>query len=108
VTSPSPGEGKTTTVANLGFGLHSRNEGCSSWTAICDAPPSTGSWALNSPRAQRVLTGHATMQQAVHKNIVPGLDVLCAGELPVRDPEILGSKHMVNFLKDLNSTMNGS
>jgi capsular exopolysaccharide synthesis family protein len=55
-----------------------------------------------SPGLSEVLTGHATAQEAIHKNILPGLDVLCAGHLQMKDPEILGSKHMAKFLRDLN------
>ena len=103
VTSPSPGEGKTTTVANLGFAFAQSERRVLIVDSDLRRPALHRLLGLElTPGLSEVLTGHATMQQAVHKNIVPGLDVLCAGELPVRDPEILGSKHMVNFLKDLN------
>jgi len=103
VTSPSPGEGKTTTVANLGFAFAQSERRVLIVDSDLRRPALHALLGYElSPGLSEVLTGRAPMQHAVHKNLIPGLDVLTAGELPVRDPEILGSKHMLNFLKDLN------
>ena len=103
VTSPNPGEGKSTTVANLGFAFAQSERR----VLIVDSDlrrlmvHTLFGFDL-SPGLSEVLTGRATLQQAVHKHIIPGLDVLCAGEQQKTDPEILGSKHMMTFLKELN------
>jgi len=103
VTSPSPGEGKTTTVANLGFAFAQSERRVLIVDSDLRRPALHKILGYDlSPGLSEVLTGRASMQHAVHKNLIPGLDVLTAGELPVRDPEILGSKHMLNFLNELN------
>ena len=103
VTSPNPGEGKTTTVANLGFAFAQAERRALIVDSDLRRPAVHTTFGFDlSPGLSEVLTGKVTAQHAIHKNILPGLDVLCAGHLQMRDPEILGSKHMAKFLKDLN------
>jgi tyrosine-protein kinase Etk/Wzc len=103
ITSPNPGEGKTTTVANLGFAFAQAERRALIVDTDLRRPAVHAMFGFDvSPGLSEVLTGHATAQEAIHKNILPGLDVLCAGHLQMKDPEILGSKHMAKFLRDLN------
>jgi capsular exopolysaccharide synthesis family protein len=103
VTSPNPGEGKSTTVANLGFAFAQSERRVLIVDSDLRRPVIHSMFGFDlSPGLSEVLTGKATLQNAVHKRIIPGLDVLCAGELMTTDPEILGSKHMMTFLKELN------
>ena len=103
VTSPNPGEGKSTTVANLGFAFAQSERRVLIVDSDLRRPMVHTIFGFSlSPGLSEVLTGRSSLQQAVHKHIIPGLDVLCAGEQLKTDPEILGSKHMMSFLKELN------
>jgi capsular exopolysaccharide synthesis family protein len=105
VTSPNPGEGKTTTVANLGFAFAQAERRVLIVDSDLRQPSMHRTFGFDlSPGLSDILAGKTTLSHAMHANVIPGLDVLCAGDLLVKDPEILGSKHMEKFLKDLQST----
>jgi capsular exopolysaccharide synthesis family protein len=105
VTSPNPGEGKTTTVANLGFAFAQAERRVLIVDSDLRQPAIHKTFDFDlSPGLSDILAGKTTLARAMHANVIPGLDVLCAGDLLLKDPEILGSKHMEKFLKDLQST----
>lgn len=103
-TSPNPGEGKTTTVANLGFAFAQAGRRVLIVDSDLRQPAIHKTFDFDlSPGLSDILANKATLAHAVHANVIPGLDVLCAGDLLLKDPEILSSKHMEDFLKDLHS-----
>ena len=105
VTSPEPGEGKTTTVCNLGIVM--AHNGKHVIIVDCD---------LRNPKIHKFfgftnrigisnLFSEAKLQldDVIQATEVPGLDVVTTGGLPPNPSELLGSKKMQQFLKDLQS-----
>jgi tyrosine-protein kinase Etk/Wzc len=105
VTSPNPGEGKTTTTANLGVAFAQAERRVLVVDSDLRRPSLHAVFGLdNTPGLSEVLSDQVTLQKAIHPNFIHGLDILCAGEPSAKGAELLGSRHMVKFLKDLNQT----
>ncbi len=104
VTSPSPGEGKTRTAANLAAAMAQ----ASRRVVLVDGD-------LHRPRLHRVfglrnnaglttalLPGsHDGLEDLLQETSVPGLHVLTSGPLPPNPAELLGSTRMRQLLADL-------
>jgi capsular exopolysaccharide synthesis family protein len=98
LTSAGPGEGKTTTVANLGVTLAQADKN----TLILDCD-------LRNSRLHRMFGAHntkglvdilmgANKVQEVWQEPVPGLKLICAGPPPPYPAELLSSQRLVEFL----------
>lgn len=102
VTSPTAGEGKTTTVANLAVAL--AHTGKRVIAVSCD---------LRKPRLHRffdlpndvgvtsILTGEATLKDAAQSCQIPTLRVLSCGPIPPNPADLLGSDEMQALLEEL-------
>jgi len=104
VTSPGPGEGKSTTAANLAITLAQQG----SRTLLVDAdlrrPLVHRAFNLvQEPGLTDILVGTATLREAARPNVVPNLDVLPAGALPPNPSELLGSATMHRLLDQLRA-----
>lgn len=102
VTSTVPGEGKTTTSANLAMitALDGRS------VILVDADmrrPSLDKF-FNLPRQpglSNVLVGQASLRDALQDTEIPGLRVLTSGTLPPNPAELLNSPALDNLLVEL-------
>ena len=96
VTSPSLGEGKSTTVCNLGAGpgrgRHQRADHRRRPAAAVDRPLPERSTARSG--LTTVLVNRVPAQRAVQP-LAPALDVLPSGLMPPNPSELLGSDRMV-------------
>jgi len=102
VTSPGPGEGKSTTAANLAITL--AQQGAHTLLADADLRRPLVHRAFNlvqEPGLTDVLVGTATLREAVRPNVLAGLDVLPGGALPPNPSELLGSEAMQRVLTEL-------
>jgi capsular exopolysaccharide synthesis family protein len=105
ITSPGPGEGKSTTAANLAITLAQQG----SRTLLVDAdlrrPLVHRAFNLvQEPGLTDVLVGGAQLREAVRPNVIPKLDVLPAGALPPNPSELLGSEAMRRLTEQLRTS----
>jgi tyrosine-protein kinase Etk/Wzc len=104
VTSPGPGEGKSTTAANLAITL--AQQGAHTLLVDADLRRPLVHRAFNlvqEPGLTDILVGTAMLREAVRPNVVPSLDVLPAGALPPNPSELLGSAAMHRLLDQLRA-----
>jgi len=102
VTSPGPGEGKSTTAANLAITL--AQQGSPTLLVDADLRRPIVHRAFNlvqEPGLTDVLIGATDLREAIRPNVVPKLDVLPAGALPPNPSELLGSAAMRRLLEDV-------
>jgi len=98
-TSPGPGEGKSTTVANLAAVLAARGDR----VLLIDADLRRGELhdifdLLRSPGLSDLLVGELDPREAVRPDVRPGLDVLPSGKRPPNPSELLGSQPLADLL----------
>ncbi len=98
-TSPGPGEGKSTTVANLAAVLAARGDR----TLLIDADLRRGELhdafdLLRSPGLSDLLVGELDQREAIRPTIRPNFDFLPAGKRPPNPSELLGSQAMADLL----------
>lgn len=98
-TSPGPGEGKSTSVANLAAVLADRGDK----TLLVDADLRRGTLhenfdLLRSPGLSDLLVGELDPREAIRPAVRPALDLLPAGKRPPNPSELLGSQAMAKLL----------
>lgn len=105
ITSGGAGEGKSTTVANLGMAMAQGGQK----TLLIDTD-------LRRPVLHRyfniertvgitgVLADEISLEDAIQKDIFPGLSILPSGALPPNPAELLGSRRMQMLLQRLLET----
>ncbi len=95
VTSPGPGEGKSTTAANLAGALAQGGQRTLLIDGDLRRPLVHQAFALvQEPGLTDVLVGRATAREAVRPEVLPNLDVLPSGAIPPNPSELLGSAAM--------------
>jgi len=103
ITSPNPGDGKTTVAVNLALTmarggnrvlLIEANFRRPSVGRIFDVPESVG--------LSNVLVGLAAADDAIQATRIENLDVMVCGILPPSPAELLGSAHMRQLIQDLS------
>ena len=106
VTSALKGEGKSTTSINLSYTLAQNNKRVLLIEGDMRIPVIATTLKLDSPVGlSHVLAGINTLQEAVHTTeLIQGLYVLPAGDIPPNPSELLSSKRMEQVLDELTSS----
>ncbi|MFQ5648571.1 MAG: GumC family protein [bacterium] len=104
VTSPGPGEGKSTTAANLAIAISLQG----TRTIIVDAdlrrPVTHRIFGLEKSRGlTNVLVGNLSLEEAVQPSQIQNLDILTSGILPPNPAELMGSERMADLIRNVKS-----
>ncbi len=104
VTSSGPGEGKSTTAANLAIAISLQG----TRTLIVDTdlrrPVGHRIFGLEKNKGlTNVLVGNLTIDEAVQNSSIKNLDVITSGILPPNPAELLGSDRMLDFIEQVKS-----
>jgi capsular exopolysaccharide synthesis family protein len=103
VTSPSPAEGKSTTISNLAVTFAQAEKRVLLVDADMRRPAVHDIFNLSkTPGITDILVGTSTFEDAVHRNVADNLDVLCCGTTPPNPAEQLGSRRMQELIKRLS------
>lgn len=101
VTSSGPGEGKSTTTANLAVVFAQQGKTVLLIDADLRKPTVHYTFKLtNSTGLTTVLTNQSSLMDTVNKTDESNLYILPSGPIPPNPSELLGSKAMQHFMKD--------
>jgi capsular exopolysaccharide synthesis family protein len=102
VSSPSKGEGKTTTLVNLAIAMVKGNEKVLIIDANFRYPAIHSTFKLsNNEGFLDVLKGTVSFTRAVHHTHIKNLDVLTSGELSPSSLEVINSQTVSAFLENI-------
>ena len=102
VTSPGPGEGKSTTAANLAVALAQSGQRTLLVDADLRRPQIHRAFSLvQEPGLTDVLVGRVPAREAIRPDVEPQLDVLPSGPTPPNPSELLGSHAMHTLVGEL-------
>ena len=101
VTSSGPGEGKSTTTANLAVVFAQQGKSVLLVDADLRKPTVHYTFKLNNiVGLTSILTNQTTLKEAVSKADESSLYILSSGPVPPNPSELLGSKAMKSFMKE--------
>jgi len=101
ITSPHPGEGKTTVSVNLAISFAQAGSRVLLLEADFRRPRIEQILNTNGVGLTDFLTGNARLEEAIKEGEVPKLFVLNVGSLPVNPAELIGSDEMRKLLEKL-------
>ncbi|MGJ9383966.1 CpsD/CapB family tyrosine-protein kinase [Salipaludibacillus sp. CF4.18] len=102
ITSSSPGEGKSTVIANLGVVLAQQHNKVLLVDSDLRKPTVHFTFALpNQVGLTNVVTQQAAFDDVVVNTSIPRLDVLPSGPVPPNPSELLGSRAMKEFVNQV-------
>lgn len=102
ITSPSHGEGKTTSAINLAISLSQQGDKVLLVDANLRRPTVHSTFNLKDALGlSEVLIGKATIEDAIVQTQIGQLEVLPSGMTPPNPAELIGSKAMSQFIKEI-------
>lgn len=104
VTSPFAGDGKTTVSTNLSAGMAALGSTVLLIETDLRKPVLTKYFGgPESPGLSDVLSGQATLSEAIRRTRIPNLSVIVAGPTPPNPSELLGSERMADLINTVSS-----
>ncbi|MFC4025119.1 CpsD/CapB family tyrosine-protein kinase [Oceanobacillus longus] len=104
VTSSGPSEGKSTTIANLAVVYAQTGKKVLLIDADLRKPTVHYTFRLDNLRGlSNILVGQNTLDEAVNRTDVDNLDVISCGPIPPNPSELLASRKMADFLKEVTA-----
>lgn len=102
ITSPAPGDGKTTLASNLAIAMAQAGNRILLLDADFRKPTQHKIFEIDKKIGlSNVLAGASTLAEAIHHSRVPGLDILPCGPIPANPSEILNSQTFADMLEEL-------
>jgi capsular exopolysaccharide synthesis family protein len=102
ITSSGPGEGKSTTSANLGVVFAQEGKRVLLVDGDMRKPTAHYTFGLNNTFGlTSVLTRQKALVEVTHSSEVKNLDLLTCGPIPPNPAELLSSKRMEHFFKEV-------
>ncbi|MGH7178115.1 MAG: GumC family protein [Tepidisphaeraceae bacterium] len=104
ITSPAPGDGKTTLASNLAIAMAQAGNRVLLLDADFRKPMQHKIFELEKTTGlSNVLAGEGTLSDAIHPTMIPGLDVLACGPVPANPSEVLNSQMFADILERLSA-----
>jgi capsular exopolysaccharide synthesis family protein len=101
LTSANLGEGKSTTVANLGVTLAQADKNVLILDCDLRRPRLHSMFGLNNTRGLVDILAGANRIEAVWREPIPGVKLICAGPPPPNPAELLSSRRLAEFLAEM-------
>jgi len=99
ITSAGPGEGKSTTVANLGVAMAQSERVVLLVDTDMRRPTLHSIFRQpNSPGLSSYLAGDAMLDAIIQKTAIPNLSIVASGPTPPNPAELIGSRRMRDFI----------
>lgn len=104
VSSAGPGEGKSTTIANLSVAFSQSDRKVVLIDADMRKPTAHKTFQIsNRFGLSSAISQQSTLQEVIQSTDVPNLDVITAGPIPPNPAEMLASKRMTALLDELRT-----
>lgn len=101
-TSAEPGAGKSTTCCNLGIVMAQTGARVVVVDADMRKPTQHRHFRISKTEGlSKILGGISTLDECIHKDVVPNLDLIPSGSIPPNPSELLGSARMAQLLEEL-------
>ncbi|MCR8660652.1 CpsD/CapB family tyrosine-protein kinase [Paenibacillus endoradicis] len=102
VTSASPGEGKSTTAANIAVTYAQSNYNVIVMELDLRKPTVHKTFNVtNRAGITHVLTNQASLEEVIRSTDIPNIDVISSGPIPPNPSELLGSNQLVKVINGL-------